>query len=84
MARKNEESQQLDIKHAINNIINRLQQLAPTYIGATTRLKTKLSCVFESNMITRFSQLKQVFADNACPKVRTTQRYAYPQLILPR
>ncbi|KAH0553447.1 hypothetical protein GP486_006483, partial [Trichoglossum hirsutum] len=63
---KDWKSQQFDVKHATNHIVNRLQQITPASASAVVKLQAKLSYILEFGIITRFSELRQAFVDITC------------------
>ncbi len=70
---KEMESQHVDVKHAADNIFNRLQQTAPTITYTIAKLKDHLCQVLKQSRVTCFSKLKNAFAGCTSSSVRTLQ-----------
>lgn len=67
------QTQQVDVKHAADNIINRLQQTAPTFTYAIAKLKHHLGQVLKQSRVICFSKLKNAFAGCTSSSVCTPQ-----------
>lgn len=75
VSRSDLQAQQIDVKHAVNSIINMLQQTAPTITRAISKLKDHLGQVLKLGRISCFSMLKEVLVGCTSSSVCIYQPY---------